>query len=75
MIFQPSVSYAVVTTAERLIGALGREGGLLAMRAMRAGWLTPTEAERLEPLAAALAFVLDVDLPEHRTLGLLGGPA
>lgn len=61
-----SVSYEVVGAAESIDRGLGRDGALLAMRALRAGWLTPGEAERLEPLAAALAFVLDVELPAHR---------
>ena len=59
--------HAVVTSADYLIAGLGPEPARLVLRALRAGWLTPEEAETLEPLAAAIAFLLgDVDVPQHR---------
>ncbi len=61
-----SVLHSIVTSADCAIAGLGLENAMLLMRALRAGWLTPEEAERLEPLAVAIALLLDVDVPQHR---------
>lgn len=66
MIRRLSTLHNVVTAADYAIAGLGRDGARLAMRALRAGWLTEAEAETLEPLAAAIAYLLGDDLPPYR---------
>ena len=59
--FEPGLVAADYVTA-----ALGPAGAHLALLALRAGWLTPAEAEQLEPLARGLAQILDEPVPTHR---------
>lgn len=55
--------------ADYVTAAIGVDGARVALVALRAGWLTPAEAERLEPLAAGLAQILDEPVPPHRPDG------
>lgn len=52
--------------ADALVSALGRDAAMLLLVAMRAGWLTPAEAAKLEPQARELAIMLETELPPHR---------
>ncbi len=54
-----------VTAADYLIAALGMDGAKLALWALRADWLLDREAKQLEPLAAALAYLLNEECPKH----------
>lgn len=58
--------HAAVLAAKHILGALGPEGAELVLVAIRANWLTPAEVERMEPLAAGLAYLLEQDVPTHR---------
>lgn len=55
-----------VIAADYTIAALGRDGARLALIALRADWLTPDEAARLEPFATGIAQLLGEQLPAHR---------
>lgn len=52
--------------ADYAIAALGRDDAKLLLLTLRAGWLTPDEAARLEPFASAIATLLGEPLPTHR---------
>lgn len=54
-----------VIAADYVIAALGRDGALVVLRALRAGWLTPAELEQVEPLARGIAHLLGEELPPH----------
>ncbi len=58
--------HPAVAAADYLIAGLGREGALLALAALRAGWLAPDEAVRVEPLAVSIGYLLSVPVPKHR---------
>jgi hypothetical protein len=55
----------VVTAADYLISALGKEGAQVAMWALRADWLLVREAESVEDLAVSIAYLLGEDCPRH----------
>lgn len=63
---QPGPLDSGVIAADYVTAALGRDGAQLALVALRAEWLTPAEAEQLEPLAVGLAHILGTALPAHR---------
>lgn len=58
--------HPAVIAADYVIAALGPIGAAKTMHALRAGWLTPAEADLLEPLARGIAKLLEVEVPEHR---------
>lgn len=58
--------HPAVAAADYLISGLGKEGARIVMHALRAGWLTPSEAEQVEPLAVAIAYLLEESCPAHR---------
>lgn len=58
--------HPAVHAADAIVAAIGRHDAQLVLAAIRAGWLTPAEADALEPLAAGIGFLLGVDVPAHR---------
>jgi hypothetical protein len=56
-----------VVAADYVLAALrDPEDRRLLLLCLRAGWLTPAEAKRLEPLADAIAYMAGLPLPKHR---------
>lgn len=58
--------HPAMIAADAAIEALGSHGAYLLMCACRAGWLTSGEADKLEPLAVALGWLTNEDVPRHR---------
>ena len=59
--FHPAVS-----AADNIVAAVGEEGAAIVLWALRADWLLRREAERLEPIAAGIAYLLKKEVPRHR---------
>lgn len=58
--------HPAVAAGDYLMAAVGQEGARLALWAFRADWLLQREADVLEPLAAAIAYLLKEEVPKHR---------
>jgi len=60
------VSLQEASAGDHVVTLVGKEAAWVAVMALRAGWLSPREAEKLVPLARGIALILGEDLPPHR---------
>jgi len=58
--------HPAVAAADYVVAALGRDGAHIALWALRADWLLAREAIAIEPLAAAIAYLIGEEVPKHR---------
>lgn len=60
------VPFDTLAAADYLVASLGARAAATVMLACRAGWLSPDEADMIEPFAVAIAHLLDSPVPPHR---------
>jgi len=65
----PNPRFAARVAADQVVSLLGGPSApavATLLCALRAGWLTRTEAAELAELAAAVAWLCELELPRHR---------